>query len=305
METKDTVPAAREQRDSGRAMAQVIGGTLVAAAAAATFSKTANAQAVTEADVLNFALNMEYLEAEYYLQGAFGRSLSSGDTGGNTSATGARRVNFTTPEFSQYAQEIALDEEAHVKFLRSALGGAAVTRPTIDLSPAAWTAAAKAAGLIPQNDTTTQFDPYANELFFLHGAFVFEHVGVTAYKGGARLISNKTFLSAAAGILAVEAYHAANIRTVLFRNKDVQALGRTVQQIVEALSNLRGQVGGGKDQGIVNGPIAGTTTAANIVPSDNNAIAFSRTTREVLNIVYLGGTSQGGFFPNGLNGTIK
>ncbi len=295
------------QAASPRAVMQAVGGVMIAAAAGAVLASSAKAQAgtPTDADVLNFALNLEYLEAEFYLQAAFGRSLSSSDSGGTTSTTGARKVNFTNSANQQYAQEIAIDEENHVKFLRSALGGAAVARPTVDLSPAVWTAAAKAAGLIPQNDTTTMFDPYANELFFLVGAFVFEDVGVTAYKGGARLIANKDFLSAAAGILAVEGYHAAEIRTLLYRNRTVTALGATVEQIVAALSNLRDSVDGSddRDQGITNDPVSGGQ--ANIVPTDQNAIAFSRTTSQVLRIVYLGGASSGGFFPQGLNGTIK
>jgi len=291
------------QAVSPRAAMQAVGGVMIAAAATAALASSAKAQAgtPTDADVLNFALNLEYLEAEYYLNAVNGSGLSGGDSGGTTSPTGAAKVNFTTPAIQQYAQEIAADELAHVKFLRSALGGAAVARPTVDLSPAVWTAAAKAAGLIPAADTTTVFNPYANELFFLIGAFVFEDVGVTAYKGGARLIANKDFLSAAAGILAVEAYHAAEIRTLLYRSRTVTALGRTVEQIVEALSNLRDSVDGAddKDQGItLNG-------RANIVPTDANSLAFSRTTSQVLRIVYLGGASNGGFFPQGLNGTIK
>ncbi len=52
---------------------------------------------------------------------------------------------------------------------------------------------------------------------------------------------------------------------------------------------------------------SGTTIASNIVPADSSAIAFSRTPGQVLNIVYLNRTAQtaGGFFPNGVNGTIR
>ena len=286
-----------ENRTFNRRQALQSLGMIGAGAALTACMPTAIAQMPNiDVDVLNFALNLEYLEAEFYLQAAFGRSLSAADSGGGPAPIGGRKVTFATPAIQAYAEEIALDEETHVKFLRSALGANAVPRPQIDIGPA-FAAAANAAFA---TTLSPAFDPYANELFFLHGAFIFEDVGVTAYKGAARLITNKDFLEAAAGILAVEAYHAGEIRTLLYREKDtVTPYGVTVQTIVQKISDLRGSVGGGKDQGIVVGG------KANIVPTDANAIAFSRNTSEVLRIVYLGGTASGGFFPNGLNGNIK
>ncbi|MBA2354539.1 MAG: ferritin-like domain-containing protein [Acidobacteria bacterium] len=266
---------------------------LTAAAVFGTNRLTGSAQpAVNDFDILNFALNLEYLEAEYYLRAAFGRGLAAGDvtgTGTLGQVTGGTRVPFTTSAIQQYAYEIAKDEENHVKFIRTAItafGGAPVARPTIDLQTS-FAAAAQAAGL------GAGFNPYANENNFLLGAFIFEDVGVTAYKGAAALIANKDILEAAAGLLAVESYHAAEIRTVLF------ARGLTGE--TQAISDLRDSVDGPDDldQGVLlNG-------AANIVPTDANGLVFSRTARQVLNIVYLGGTTSGGFFPDGLNGTIR
>lgn len=273
---------------AGAAAAMVAGPAAAANAAAASNS-------VSDGTVLNFALNLEYLEAEFYHRAVYGTGLPERLTTGKGmrgGVTGGRKVHFRSKRLASYAREIAGDEYNHVAFLRSALGSAAVARPAISLD-AAFKAAAKAAGL--GND----FDPYANETNFLLAAFVFEDVGVTAYKGAAPLITNKTYLEAAAGILAVEAYHAATIRSSLYE------MGRTAQHAANAISDARDSLDGKRDDDQHITQSRGTQ--ANIVPADRFSVAYSRTPGQVLNVVYLNpaATKKGGFFPKGVNGDVN
>ena len=206
-----------------------------------TPTATATTAAVSDVDILNFALNLEYLEANYYAYAATGAGIAANlmtgtGTQGAVSTSGAnppRAVNFTTEiVIGQYAREIAADEAAHVAFLRTALGSAAVAQPAINISgglnadgtPGSFTAAARAAGVV---GAAGIFDPYSSPTNFLLGAYLFEDVGVTAYKGASPLITSKTYLEAAAGILAVEAYHAALIRTALFVRDTTSPLSPT------------------------------------------------------------------------------
>ena len=288
-----------------------------AGATALSFSTSASAQTITDADVLNFALNLEYLEAQFYSYAATGNGLPNSmltGTGTQGAVLGGRQVAFTDPIVAQYAKEIAADEIAHVNFLRAALGTSAVSQPAIDVSVTATSAfsnAARAAGLIGAG---ASFDVYANDENFLLGAFIFEDVGVTAYKGAAPLLTSKAYLEAAAGLLAVEAYHAAIVRTTLY-GKGIAT--PSLRQSADAISNARDSLDGTTDldQGI--SPISQTpinlsttqaaVTASNIVPLDANGVAFSRSASQVLNIVYLnkGAASAGGFFPAGMNGNVK
>lgn len=259
---------------------------------------------VSDADILNFALNLEYLEAQFYSYAANGTGLPATlltGTGTQGSVTGGRAVAFTDTLVRQYANEIAADEQNHVAFLRGALGSAAVAQPALDISASAtgpFSQAAVAAGLITQGQV---FDPYASDENFLLGAYIFEDVGVTAYKGASPLLQSSTFLSAAAGILGAEAYHAGLIRTVLYaKGIATPSLIDATEKISDARDSLDNAID--DDQGVRmrNG-------ASNIVPTDANSIAYSRSAGDVLNIVYLnpGAVPKGGFFPAGVNGTIN
>jgi hypothetical protein len=304
--TLQALESREQRRKERRDFFRVAATAAVAAPLALTIGgQRVSAQtAVSDADILNFALNLEYLEAQFYLFAVTGAGLPAGlttGTGTQGAVTGGRQVTFTDPVVAQYAAEIASDEQAHVAFLRTALGAAAVAQPAIDIGATptgAFSTAARAAGLIGAGES---FDPYLNDENFLLGAFIFEDVGVTAYKGASPLITNKTFLEAAAGILAVEAYHAALVRTTLYR-KGIQtpALVTATERISDARDSLDGT--SDKDQGI-----APRDNASNIAPLDGNGLAFSRTAGEVLNIVYLTAVarSQGGFFPAGVNGNIR
>ena len=321
-----------ERRDFFKA---VLGATAVGVGAFA-FASEAAAQAVTDSDILNFALNLEYLEAQFYLYAATGRGLTAGQqtgTGrqGAVSLTGTnppRQVDFTgDPIVRQYALEIAQDEANHVNFLRSQLKTAAVAQPAINISGdanGAFTAAAVASG-VDLSASNGVFDPYSSPNNFLLGAYIFEDVGVTAYKGSSALLTNNDFLDAAAGILAVEAFHAGIVRGALYRRgMAIPALRTAADKISDGRDFLDGtaatsatsnpQLQADDDQGI--SPVqtslttsAGTTTAtaSNFVPTDANGVAFSRSAAQVLNVVYLSkaAVTLGGFFPAGVNGTIR
>ena len=330
--------------------ALLLGGSALAALAMTPkMARAANTVSTyTDADILNFALNLEYLEANFYYMAAFGTTIdkptaasaalggptatialngvatNGNPTAGITATVGtATNVPFVNPTVKAYAIETAIEEGKHVNLLRSALGAAAVAQPPIDVSPlGAFTTLANAA-TIP---SALNFNPYANDLYFLLGAFIFEDVGVTAYHGAAPLITAAANLSAAASILAVEAYHAGLIRTtigLLDPNNTSSAITAT-----QLIANLRAKlslqantaVTVADDYGLAGPGIStvkktldggGSVTVTQIVDADTNVIAFGRNTNQVLNIVTGGGaltagaTAKGVFFPSGLNGLFS
>lgn len=124
----------------------------------------------SDLDILNYALTLEYLEADFYKQGVSGGALSG------------RELALVTP--------IRDHEDAHVAALTSTindLGGTPVKSPKFKYP----------------NGTFT------DKAMFLETASVFEELGVKAYHGQVTLIKNVDLLGAAAAIAGVESRHAA------------------------------------------------------------------------------------------------
>ncbi len=293
---------------------------------------TATSTSYTDADILNFALNLEYLEAEFYLRAATGSGLLAADTSGTGTAgsvTGGTKVTAAAGFQTNFINELAYTEQQHVRALRATLGSAAVSRPAIDLN-AGFSGGVTAANSLSAASTTlpaipTTFSPFASFDAFLVGAFLFEDVGVTAYNGAAPLITaagiTAGYLTAAAGIMAVEAYHGAALRTQLTANAINQGYTAYPYPLyANRLSALRAALGGGNETPLAgfNAAVSTTSTVAisTIVPSNANALAYARTTDQVLHIVYgtfsptagsttlAAGVKSGGFFPAGMNGNI-
>ncbi len=256
----------------GLAGAAMVGGKLgIGDGIAGMHSTPVEAASVSDADILNFALNLEYLEAEFYTMATTGKTLEQsgynlGGKGTYGRTTGGQKITWggaLRSQLGRTANSLAQTEQLHVKFLRNALGSAAVAKPAINL------------------DAVADVDTYQT---FIVVARALEQTGESAYAGAAQFIQNKQYLTAAAQILAIEAEHTGNLR--LF----CDAYNLPTTKI---------------DQRDVLPPPSGHYTE---FTSYNWGLAPIRTTSEVLAIVYgksTKGTSRGGFFPQGLNGAIN
>lgn len=147
---------------------------------AASTQKSFGAHTPSVIEVLNFALLLEFLEAEFYIMGL--------DSNGLIPA-GKDRAIFEV--FKKH-------EVDHVEFLKSAIsnsGGTPRDKPTFDFTVGG------------------AFDPFNDYPTFMALAQAFEDTGVRAYKGqAANLIDNPGVLTAALQIHSVEARHASEVR---------------------------------------------------------------------------------------------
>ncbi|MAW95016.1 MULTISPECIES: ferritin-like domain-containing protein [unclassified Leeuwenhoekiella] len=153
----------------------------------ATAGNKAHAQDVGDVPaIFNLALTLEYLEAEFYMKALESPVLGS---------TGKAREIY---------EQISKHEDAHVAFLKQALGNGAIDKPTFDFTVGG--------NFDPfMQNTSTSMDTAYTQLLILAQAF--EDTGVRAYKGqAANLIGQGELLTAALQIHSVEARHASEIR---------------------------------------------------------------------------------------------
>ena len=167
---------------------------LIAAASRGEFAQEGMPSMVV--DILNFALTLEYLEAEFYTRGVGTSGLIPADM---------------MPAFDQ----IRKHEVAHVQFLQSVLGGRAVAKPTFDFT------AGSGSGSGPFADVFSSVQTFAAL------AQAFEDTGVRAYKGqAANLIGYNAALGPALKIHSVEARHASQVRRMRHQKGWITASSR-------------------------------------------------------------------------------
>jgi hypothetical protein len=249
-----------------------------------------------DTDILNFALNLECLEAQYYSVASNGTYLPVQLTSNGPQPIGGQAANLSDNIY-EYAMELSSDESNHVAFLTSALGNASVSCPHINLN----VSFSKLMDAALETKLEPPFSPYYDDASFLIGAFIFEDIGVTAYLGALSDLHTKGLVAAASAIGSIEAYHAATIRTLLNEKLDIQLQNYniTVGDTLNAISALRSKLGGGKED------LFSSMGSLVIAPADSNSLAFSRNTTDILNIVTFGASDfKGGFYPHGLNGAI-
>ena len=119
--------------------------------------------------ILNYALTLEYLEAAFY-NGATAADLA------------------LSSQASAFLKVVTADENAHVAFLKKALGKKAAKTPKFDFK-----------------GTNTDV------AMFMATSQVLENTGVHAYSGQALNIKTPAYVKAAISILTIEARHAAVI----------------------------------------------------------------------------------------------
>ncbi|XP_020221858.1 desiccation-related protein PCC13-62 [Cajanus cajan] len=263
----------------------------------------------SDVDLLEFPLNLEYLEAEFFLFGTLGHGLdvvAPNLTGGGPPPIGAKLVQLDSLA-KDFLLQFAFQEVGHLRAIKSKVKE--FPRPLLDLRASS---IAKLMDRAFGRTLNPPFDPYANSINFILAAYVIPYVGLTGYVGANPLLQKPSSRKLVAGLLGVESGQDAVIRALLYEREAqlVQPYGVTVAEFTNRISRLRNKLGkaGVKDEGITVPRAEGAEgrVMGNILVGDKNSLSYARTPKEILRIVYGSGDEHvpGGFFPKGGNGRI-
>ncbi|XP_065861903.1 ferritin-like catalase Nec2 [Euphorbia lathyris] len=263
----------------------------------------------TDQDLLQFPLNLEFMEEEFFCYGAIGVGLdhiAPELTLGGPPPIGVQKANLD-PLTRQIIEEFCYQEVGHIRSIIKTVGG--FPRPLYDFTAQNFaTLFDKAIGY----KLNPPFNPYRNTINYLLASYVIPYVGLTGYVGTIPNLYNYTTKRLAGSLLGVEAGQDAVIRTMLYEKmeEEVEPYKMSVAEFTNKISWLRNKLGmcGIKDEGIIV-PLklgAENRTHSNVLAADANSLSYARTPPEILRIVYGSGSEHmpGGFLPRGGNGRI-
>ncbi|KAL6902163.1 hypothetical protein ACP4OV_005039 [Aristida adscensionis] len=263
-------------------------------------------------DPTQFAENLEFTEAEFFLHAAFGvglDQLAPNLTMGGPPPVGARKANLDDVTWRVIA-EFGLQEIGHLRALQRTVGG--IPRPLIDLSAHNF---ARVMDEAFGYHLDPPFDPYIDSLNFLLATYFIPYLGINGYVGTLPIVDGYDTRKLVGGLLGVEAGQDAVVRALLFerRGERVPPYGgelMTVAEFTDRVSALRNGLGrcGVRDEGLAvpRGLGAEGAICTNVLSADGDSLSYARTPAQLLRILYLTGDERvpGGFFPEGANGRI-
>ncbi|EPS63629.1 hypothetical protein M569_11158, partial [Genlisea aurea] len=263
----------------------------------------------SDVDLLEFPLNLEFLEAEFFSWGAFGRGLDELApelTQGGPPPLGPEKAKLS-PLINDIIAQFALQEFGHLRAIEETVPG--FPRPLLNLSATAFATVINNAFEEP---LFPPFDPYLNDLNYLLASYLIPYVGLTGYVGANPNLQTPIAKRLVAGLLGVESGQDAVLRTLLFERAldKVRPYDITVATFTDRISQLRNKLGkqGLKDEGLIVPPALGAQgkISGNVLVGNNYSISYERTPPEILRIVYGSGNEShpGLFYPEGANGYI-
>ncbi|PHT69897.1 Desiccation-related protein PCC13-62 [Capsicum annuum] len=258
----------------------------------------------SDVDLVEFPLNLDYLEAEFFLWGSLGYGLDK--FAPELADSGPPPIGAQIAKLSSLKRDVitqfGFQEVRHLRAINDTITG--FLRLLLNLSRESFATVMDDAFGHPLKPP---FDAYANDINYLLASYVIPYVGMTGYVGDNPKLQSSTAKRLVVGLLGVECQDVV-LRALLYeQGKDmVEPYEITVAEFTNRISKLRNKLGrhGIKDKGLnvkskvgVEGRIRG-----NVLAGDKYSMAFNRTPKEILRIVYESGQENkpGGFYPKGV-----